>query len=192
VWTDESRSQLKWVKVHAMVGVKTNVVASAEVLEANTPDSPQFPGLVAKTAERFAVAEVSADKAYTSRKNFDCVESVGGTFYPAFKQGTNGSVGGSFQKAFHLFKLNQEEYERHYHLRSNVESAFSAIKRKFGESVRAKTDLAMRNETMAKLVCHNITTVIGAMYELGINPGIAEESSCTWNQEVAHVLPFRR
>jgi transposase len=109
-----------------------------------------------------------------------------------FRKQATGAVGGSFQKAFHLFKLNEDEYNRHYHLRSNVEAAFSSIKRRFGESVRAKTDLAMKNEALAKLVCHNVTTVIGAMYELGIEARVCENATCTLTETVAHVLPFRR
>jgi hypothetical protein len=56
----------------------------------------------------------------------------------------------------------------HYHKRSNVESAFSAIKRKFGDHVRARTPAAMVNESLAKLICQNITCVIMSQGELGI------------------------
>ena len=72
---------------------------------------------------------------------------------------------------FHYFAMNREEYLTHYHERSNVESAFSMIKRKFGDSLRAKTDTAMRNEVLAKIVCHNLCVNISAWYELGIDPG---------------------
>ena len=44
------------------------------------------------------------------------------------------------------------------------------IKRKFGDSVRSKEELAMRNEVLAKLVCHNLCCLISAMYEMGVNP----------------------
>jgi hypothetical protein len=74
---------------------------------------------------------------------------------------------------FHLFSLNKESYLAHYHKRSNVESTFSMVKRKFGDSVRAKTDVAMKNEVLAKFVCHNICCVVSAFYELGINPTFA-------------------
>jgi hypothetical protein len=48
----------------------------------------------------------------------------------------------------------------HYHKRSNVESTFSAIKRKFGDSVMSKTDAAMANEVLCKVLCHNLTCPI--------------------------------
>jgi hypothetical protein len=36
--------------------------------------------------------------------------------------------------------------------------------------VRSKTDIATRNEVLAKVLCHNIVVLIHQMHELGINP----------------------
>lgn len=47
------------------------------------------------------------------------------------------------------------------------------IKRKFGDGVRSKTDVAIRNEVLAKVLCHNIAVVIHEMHELGIAPDFA-------------------
>jgi hypothetical protein len=66
--------------------------------------------------------------------------------------------------------LNREEHLQHYHKRSNAEAPFSMIKRKFGDSLRSKTDDAMRNEALAKILCHNLCCLISAWYELGIEP----------------------
>ena len=63
---------------------------------------------------------------------------------------------GSSAKMFHYFQFKQEEYMAHYHKRSNVESTFSMIKRKFGDSVRSQTDAAMVNEVLCKVLCHNL------------------------------------
>jgi len=43
------------------------------------------------------------------------------------------------------------------------------VKAKFGDSLRSKTEVAMKNEVLAKLVCHNICCLIQAMYELQID-----------------------
>lgn len=56
------------------------------------------------------------------------------------------------------------------HKRSNVESTFSMMKRKFGDSIRSKTDVAMVNEVLCKVLCHNLVALIHEMYELGIEP----------------------
>ena len=57
---------------------------------------------------------------------------------------------------------------QHYHKRSNVESTFSMMKRKFGDSLRSKTDVAMVNETLCKILCHNLVVLIHEMCELDI------------------------
>lgn len=75
-----------------------------------------------------------------------------------------------FEKMFHFFQFKRDEYLGHYHKRSNVESTFSAIKRKFGDSVRSKTDVAMKNEVLCKLLCQNLTCLIQEQEELGIAP----------------------
>jgi len=49
-------------------------------------------------------------------------------------------------------KWNKKEYN----LRSNVESGFSAIKRKYGSSVQAKRIEGMRTEIMCKGIAHNL------------------------------------
>ena len=71
---------------------------------------------------------------------------------------------------FHLFALNRDEFLAKYHERSNVESAFSMLKRKFGDALRAKTDTAMVNESLAKVLCHNLSVLNHEMQELGIDP----------------------
>jgi transposase len=53
---------------------------------------------------------------------------------------------------FHFFSFKQDEFLAHYHKRSNVESTFGMIKRKFGDAVRSKTDVAMKNEALCKLL----------------------------------------
>jgi hypothetical protein len=71
---------------------------------------------------------------------------------------------------FHFFQFNREEYLACYHKRSNAESTFSAIKRKFGDSVMSRTDTAMVNETLCKILCHNLTCSIQEQETLGIVP----------------------
>ena len=179
-WGKE-RSKHTWVKAHAMVGTKTHIVTAVEATPGESADSPQFPGLVNKTAENFNVAEVSADKAYLSKKNLRVVEAVGGTAYIPFKVNTDaplGAVNGeivpidnsAWARMYHFFAFNQQTFLEHYHKRSNVESAFSMMKAKFGGAVRAKTPTAQVNEVLCKVLCHNICVVIQSWYELGIAP----------------------
>ena len=49
------------------------------------------------------------------------------------------------------------------------------IKAKFRDHVRSKTDVAMKNEVLCKILCHNICVLIQEMYELGIEPTFFNE-----------------
>jgi len=174
-WFDEKygreRSGKDWVKAHAMTGTKTHVVTALEILDRDAADCPQFKPLVEKTAENFTIKEVPADKAYLSHDNLELVDSLGGTAYIPYK--TNcvpGKAGTLWEKMFHFYSLNREEFLRKYHQRSNAESAFSMIKAKFGDSVRSRTDTAMRNEVYCKFIAHNICCVLMSQVELGIEP----------------------
>ncbi len=171
-WFDQkygvTRRKAEWVKAHICSGVKTNIVTAVRILDKDAADSPQFAPLVLETNKTFTINEVSADAAYASVDNFETVASCGGTGYMAFKSNTTGAVGGLFQKMFHYFQFKQEEYQSRYHLRSNVESTFSMTKRKFGDSVRSKEDVAMTNEVLCKFLCHNLCVLNQEECELGI------------------------
>lgn len=173
------RQEHDWVKVHIMTGVKTNVVTAIEIGERNAADTKQLPALVATTAENFAMAEVSADKGYASASNIETVKNIGAEPFIAFRTSDTGWSGGAWAKAFGYFLYRREEFLAHYHKRSNVESTFSMIKRKFGDSVRSKTDVAMVNEAMCKVLAHNLVVLIHEMYELGIEPVFHAELALT-------------
>jgi transposase len=164
------RQQHDWVKVHLMCGVKTNVVTSVEIHDRAASDTKILPSLVKTTAAHFDMLEVSADKGYSSINNVEVIAQHGATPYIAFKSIHSGAAGGLWEKMFHYYSFRRDEFLVHYHKRSNVESTFSMIKAKFRDHVRSKTDTAMANEVLCKVLCHNICCLIQSMYELGIEP----------------------
>jgi transposase len=172
-WFDHKYGVVKqkydWVKVHMMVGVKTNIVTACEIAGRDAHDCPQFGPLFEATRARFDIREVSADAAYLSHANMNMVGDAGGTPYICFKSNTTAAAGGLMAKMFHLYNLNRDDYLSHYHKRSNVESTNMMIKSKFGDHIRSKTDTAMANEALCKMLCHNICCLIQSHYELGIN-----------------------
>jgi transposase len=173
-WGKE-RSEARWVKAHLICGVKTHIVTSVEATANETADAPQLPKLVNATAKTFNIKEVSADKAYSSKKNLNTVVAVNGTPYVPFKSYSKGSQGmhkfdGVWQRMWHFYNFNRETFFQHYHKRSNAETTYSMIKMKFGGSVRAKTPVAQVNEVLCKILCHNICVLIQSIYELGFEP----------------------
>lgn len=166
----DSGKERVWLKAHLMVGVQTNVVTSVEVTPGSANDSPYLPQLATATAKRFAVKEVSADKAYLSRANVATIDRLGAVPYIPFKSNTTGDGPDLWRKLYHYFQFNRDDFLAHYHKRSNVETAFSMLKGKFGDSLRAKTETAQTNELLCKVLCHNLCVLVMAIYELGIEP----------------------
>jgi hypothetical protein len=164
------RRRCIWTKAHIASGTKTNIVTAVRILGKDAADCPEFVPLVKETRKHFTIGEMSADKAYASLENFEEIAACGGQAYIAFKCNATGAVGGQFEKAFAQFLLNREEYMKHYHLRSNVESTFSSIKRVFGHSLFSRTDTAMTNEVLCKILCHNLACLIHEQEALGIVP----------------------
>jgi transposase len=193
-WYDQkygvTRTRCIWVKTHIASGVKTNVVTAVRILDKDAHDCPQFVPLVKETKKHFEIGEVSADKAYLSVDNFEAVAECGGQAFIAFKGNSTGAAGGLFEKAFHYFQFNQEEYMAHYHKRSNIESTFSAIKRKFGDAVVSKNPVAMTNEVLCKIICHNLTCLIQEQENLGIVPMFWNDEDEIENR--AAILPMVR
>lgn len=184
----------EWVKVHLMCGVKTNIVTSVQISDRFAGDSPYFKPLVEATAKNFVMQEVSADKAYLSAENLQVVVDNHAQPYIPFKRNSKPNWGLGTQqqhnenarwrrkttlwrRMYHYFEYNQTWFMQQYHKRSNVESTFSMIKAKFGDSLRSKTKTAQINEALCKILCHNLCCVIQSMFELNIKPEFWNESS---------------
>ncbi len=160
-----------WIKVHVICGVKSNIVTAIKITDGKSNDCPHFPELVRKTAEHFRVKEVSADKAYSSRKNIDVVFEVGGIPYILFKKGATGNPRGSmaWRKMYNYCQFYSEQFIQRYHQRSNVESTFSMLKRKFSSKLMMKNEVAQVNEALAMVLCHNLCVLIKEICANGIS-----------------------
>lgn len=167
----EEKKLQRWIKVHAMVGTLTNIVVAVNVTESYANDSPEFAQLVERTAANgFDMQEVSADKAYLSHDNLAVIEKVGALPAIPFKINSGSTGSPAWERLWHLYSLNHEDFLLRYHRRSNVESTFSAIKRKFGPSLRSRNLAAQFNEALLKCLCFNLSMLVHSIHELGIEP----------------------
>lgn len=164
--------QKKFLKVHIASGVRTNTITAVEVTEGTDHDSPEFEKLLDNTAEHFEIQAVSADKAYSSKANLGAVEKHGAVPFIDFKKNTTGKSGGSriWKEMYDYFQSHRDEFKQHYHKRSNVESSFSMLKRKFGVKLRNKKSVSQRNEILVKCLAHNILVLIQTAHTLGVQP----------------------
>ena len=160
-------SRRNYLKVHAIVGTATNVVTAVVVTDEHTGDSPMLAPLVTETASHFNVERVSADKAYGSKFNLNLIESLGATPLVPFKSNAKFGESGTWNRLFYFFQFHRDEFIAQYHKRSNVESTFSAIKRKFSDTIRSKSPVAQRNEALLKVLCHNLVCVIHQVSQSG-------------------------
>lgn len=166
----------EWVKVHLMCGVATHIVTSVEISGWAANDTTYFEPLVQQTANYFSINEVLADKAYPSHKNMALVNQFGATPYIPFKSNTVAPTDDSvWAKMYHLYMYQRGTFLEHYHQRSNVESVFSMVKAKFGDSVRSKSNTGMVNEVLSKVLAHNICCLVQSIHELGIEPAFCAE-----------------
>jgi transposase len=165
--TGKEGLQRDWVKCHLMVGVDSKIVTAVEIGTQNASDSKNFEALFLTTRKNFDIVAISADKGYCAKEIFEIVGRTGATPYIKFLNHVTGRTGNDYWKeAFRRSKDNPQEYKDGYHRRSNVESAFSAIKRKFAHSLRSrKSEAAMKNEILCKLLCHNLVVLIHKMHE---------------------------
>lgn len=132
-------------------------IPSVEVTDAYMSDAVQLGNLL-KSLHIDDLEAVAADSAYLSRRNCDIVEALGAKPFINLKCNTRGKSRGSFawRRMVFDFRQNPEEWKRMYHLRSSAESAFSALKRKFGYRLSAIRKDLQRKELMIKVIVYNL------------------------------------
>ena len=170
-WFDEKwgkgRKRAKYRTAHALCGTLTHIVPA--LLVNDKGDATQLKPLLDRASSRFTIEEISADKAYSSKKNLQVAVEAGAVPYIPFKENTTGGEGQTlWKKFFHYFTYKQAEFSEHYHRRSNVETVSSMVKMKFGTALRSKSRVAQTNELYCKFICHNICVLIASIYELGV------------------------
>ena len=159
-----------------MSGVKTNIITAIKITRSNVNDSTQFEELLDTTTKVHDMKELSADMAYSSRKNLELVSKNGAIPYIPFTSHSTGKSRGYriWRKMYLYFVEHYDEFMQHYHKRSNAESVFSMMKRKFGSHLRCKKEVAQDNEILCKALCHNICVLIQECFELNIDINLEE------------------
>ena len=112
------------------------------------------------------------NKGYSSRDNMEVASKLGAIPYIVFKKNASKKPRGSFAwcRMKKYFDERNEDFMEHYHKRSNAETVFHMIKRKFGAHLNSKSEMGQINEVFCKALSHNICVLIQEMFEIGINP----------------------
>ena len=157
----------KYLKGHIAIGTRTNVICSCEVTSAAVGDARAAPLVLENLSKNFQPLSVSADRAYSAHRILTIIEKMDAEPFVPFKTNTNPNKKSPeiWIRLFKYFQENQEEFNAHYHKRSNVETTFYMVKSRLGEFLRSKLHTSQKNELMMKFICHNICCLIQEVYE---------------------------
>jgi transposase len=131
--------------------------------------------LLDDTAKIFSMKELSADAGYLSKENVKAIAKKGAIPFIMGKRGVNvprrkGFVS-PWGEMLRAWKHNQMYFAEHYHRRSNVESTFSMVKKKFGDFCRAKKSQSQENEILSRIVVHNAVVLAEALLSYDLRKG---------------------
>lgn len=182
-WVDyRTETELKehgWVKLHMMCGALTNVITRAVVTGSDVHDNVPFRELFIETARRFHVCKVTADMAYLSHGNYALARDWNVQFFAPFKSNTAPYVddGSAWSAALLDFLEHWESFMGEYHQRSNAESTFSAVKRKFPSELRMEFFIGQVNETLCKVLAYNLSGVAREVRMRGVKAEFPSEAN---------------
>ena len=160
------------LNAHVSIGTKSMIVTAINTEIKQGKDNIIFREHVDKTSKNFKIDDWSGDGMYWCKKNCKKVSDKGGKPYFKCKSSWNGKQDGypSWKEMNLQAKNTPEEYDKHYHKRSKVESANHSKKALHGDKVYSKLKSARENEEILRWINHNINVLNRAMYEWNINP----------------------
>ena len=158
--------------IHISTGVKSNIVTALNVEIKSGKDNEIFRKHVDKTAKNFKINEWSGDGRYWCKDNCRKINEVRAKpYFLVWKNWSGKSRGCMPWKLMNLeSRNNPEEYGKHYHKRSNVESTNHSKKSLYGNKVYSRLPSARINEETLRWINYNIGVLNRAMYEWEINP----------------------
>ena len=153
--------QHTFVKCHIACGVMSHIITDAIITDSTVGDMNVLPTLLDGTNGQFTIREVLADAGYLSNKNYEKIASMKARGYIYFKDNVTGNRGcTAWKEAAKMFLKHNDEFERHYRMRKNVETVFYSIKMKFQEKLKSVDFVAQVNELYCKLIAYNISVII--------------------------------
>lgn len=148
-----------FIKVHIAVDTRTRQILAMEVTRENVSDGKMLKPLVEDSAGKTDLKRVVADGAYDSKSNFRLLADMG--IEPVIRVRKNASfkAGGCMPRKIAVVEQlgnPQWKKEKSYGYRWMAESAFSSIKRVFGEHVSSIKWKNIINELLLKASIYNL------------------------------------
>ncbi|MBU2406995.1 MAG: transposase [Nanoarchaeota archaeon] len=145
VWNTNRRQKTKrFMKLSAAVDTEKKLILTHKIRKACANDTKDFKFLV----KELKVDYILADKGYDSKSNRQFViNKLKAIPIIPVRRHTN---------FYGYLKQNKKIPGERYHQRSQVESIFSAVKRKYGSVLRNKTFATQKVELISKLIAYNL------------------------------------
>ncbi len=154
-----------WIKVHISVDDQNKQVVGIEVTDESVSDTKEFENLIKQSVDNVnatggVVVQANADGAYDSNDNFKVLESHHITPVIKIRNNEGPTYRSKNPRKGYAREFRESGYrgwrdKYRYGKRWNTEGTFSAVKRKFGEFVRATKVEHMFNEVKLKNLFYN-------------------------------------
>lgn len=150
-----------FIKIHVAVDIKTKKIVSMRVTKEDVHDGKMLKELVDDASKRYSIKKVMADGGYDSKDNFRYLDEM--NMIPTIKVRKNSSVKNNAKciprktsVIQQLEDLKRWKRRHGYGMRWMAETAFSSIKRTFGEHVLSTKWNNIVNELMFKASIYNL------------------------------------
>lgn len=162
--TDKIRHRKGWIKLHAIVDIRSRVITDYFVTRSRVSDIAGMRTML----DRFGPcldtdgnADFCLDSAYLARELCNRLAGMGFAPYIKPKKNTLHNARGSqsWRVMVKLYNDNLSEFKRHYHQRSIIEAVFGAIKTVYGSYVTCRRKDNQRKEMAARIICYNIEMI---------------------------------
>jgi transposase len=160
-WKKKRRIRKGFIKIHVAVDTKTKKIVSMSVTKEDVHDGKMLKELVDDVSKNYDIKKVLADGGYDSKDNIRQLDEM--KVIPAIKVRKNSSVKNNAKciprkltVIQQLKDLNRWKKRHGYGMRWMAESAFSSIKRTFGEHVSSVKWNSIVNELMVKASIYNL------------------------------------
>jgi transposase len=160
-WKNKKRMRKGFIKIHVAVDIKTKKIVSMSVTKEDVYDGKMLKELVDDVSKKHSIKKVLADGSYDSKDNFRYLDKL--NIVPVIKVRKNSSVKNNTicipRKLSVIQQLDDIKRwkKRHgYGMRWMAESAFSSIKRTFGEHVSSAKWNNIVNELILKASIYNL------------------------------------
>jgi len=154
-WLKERRG---FIKIHVAVDTKSKQILSMKVTQEDTGDAKMLKPLVKEASKKASIEKLIGDGGYDSKDNFQTLDDM--KIEPVIKVRSNSVATGECKPRNNSVREQLSDYKKWkkkhgYGMRWMAESAFSSIKRTFGESIKSVRWENMVNELFLKASIYN-------------------------------------